>query len=135
MSWIAPSIGFVVVSGLIGITTKLALRGLPPRQLFFWAAIAYAATGLIALGTGAGFSLVMPGAALAMLSGGLAAAGLWVRFVALQSGEVSKVIPVTATYPAVSVAAAALLLGEGITQLRLLGTACVVGGIAILGQP
>lgn len=135
MEWIAPSIGFIAVSGLVGVTTKLALSELPPPQLFLWAALAYAVAGTVALALGVTVRLSMPGTPLAVLSGSLAAAGLSVRFIALRSGEVSKVIPVTAAYPAVSVGAAALLLSEEINSERLLGTLLVVGGIAILGQP
>lgn len=135
LGWLPPSVCFVLVSGLIGITTKVALRSLPLGQLFLWTAIAYAIAGAGALGTGAPVSLSMPGTALAIGTGGLAAAGLSVRFAALQRGEVSKVIPVTAAYPVVSVAIAAVALDEGIDLKRLTGTVLVVAGIGILGQP
>lgn len=135
MDWLIPSLAFAAVSGLIGVTTKLALQDLPPLELFLWAALAYVVVGAITIASGTSINFSMAGVPWAIATGVLAATGILIRFLALRSGEVSKVMPVTAGYPVVSVVIAVLLLGEMLTAERAIGTVMVVGGIVILGQP
>lgn len=135
MDWLLPSLVFAAVSGLIGVSTKLALRDLPPLNLFLWAAFAYAIAGAGALASGISVDPLAPGVPWAIASGILASTALLIRFKALRSGEVGKVMPVTAGYPVVSVVIAVPLFAEVLTAERAIGTALVVGGIAILGQP
>lgn len=132
--WLLPAIGFVVVEGALGITTKLALRGIAWRQLLLWTAIAYAAIALCLIavaGEGVPFGT---GVGWAVLSGLLASVGLLIFFVALERGDASRVVPITAAYPLVTTALAALVLSEEISPLRGLGTLLVVTGIVWLGR-
>lgn len=134
IDWLAPALGFVLVEGALGITTKLAFGGIDWRQLLLWTALAYAvlAAGLILIG---GESLPLgAGAGWAALSGLFAAGGLWVFFVALGRGEASRVVPVTAAYPVASVVLAAIFLSERIDGVRVIGTILVVAGVAILSR-
>lgn len=53
-------------------------------------------------------------------------------FVALGLGEASKVVPVTAAYPAATVLLAALFLDETISPVRVAGILLVIIGVVIL---
>lgn len=132
--WLFPAVGFVLLEGALGVTTKLALRSINWRQLLLWTAIAYATLAAIlvtitgervAFGAGAGWAVV---------SGIFASGGLLIFFLALERGEASKVVPVTAAYPLVTALLAALVLSEEISPLRGLGTILVVAGIVELGR-
>ncbi|MBI4712876.1 MAG: EamA family transporter [Planctomycetes bacterium] len=50
-------------------------------------------------------------------------------FAALKLGATSKVVPVTATYPLVTVILGVLILGEQVTLMRVIGTILIIAGI------
>jgi len=132
--WLLPAAAFVVIEGALGVTTKLALRSIGWRELLIWTAGAYAvlATCLIAI---AGESVPLgAGTPWAVVSGVFASVGLLTFFLALERGEASKVVPVTAAYPLVTAVLAALVLSEDLSLLRGLGTILVVLGIVRLGR-
>jgi transporter family protein len=132
LEWLAPALGFVLLEGALGITTKLAFRGIDWRQLLLWVTVAFVflAAGVVVIG---GESLPL-GAGWAALSGLFAAGGLWVFFVALGRGEASRVVPVTAAYPVATVVLAGIFLSEEIDAPRVAGTVLVVAGVAILSR-
>jgi bacterial/archaeal transporter family protein len=68
--------------------------------------------------------------ALSALCGGIL--GLLLYFHALKLGAASLVVPISASYPLVTVVLAALFLGEPLTATRLLGVALVLAGIYCL---
>jgi hypothetical protein len=82
--WLLPALGFVLLTGLLGITIKLALRDVRWPELLIWTAIVYAmlAVGSIPLGN-TRMHLGM-GAVWAVASGLCAAVGLICSFVALR---------------------------------------------------
>lgn len=130
--WLLPALIFVLAQATLGITTKLALRTLRWTELLIWAALAYAALGLyLLIFAGFGFSFG-PGTIWAVLTGACAAGGLVALFVALRHGEASRVVPITAAYPVVTAFLAVIVLSEEISIERGVGTALVVGGIAVL---
>lgn len=130
--WLVPTLVYVGMVGLLGVTTKLALEDLRWPQLVFWTAIAYAtiAAGLVAAGQRR--LELNRGAAFAALTGSLAACALIMLFLALNSGEVSRVIPITSSYPVVTLLLAAVVLSERITARRAGATALVVLGVILL---
>ena len=65
--------------------------------------------------------------ALSGICGG--AAGLWTYYHALRLGGASLVVPITATYPLVTVLLSWLILQEGLTLSRVIGTALIVVGV------
>ena len=65
--------------------------------------------------------------ALSGICGG--AAGLWTYYHALRLGGASLVVPITATYPLVAVFLSWLILQEGLTLSRVIGTALIVVGV------
>jgi transporter family protein len=132
--WLLPAAAFVAIEGALGVATKLALRSIGWRELLIWTACSYGVLAfcLIAI---AGESVPLgTGAPWAILSGVFASVGLMTFFLALDRGEASKVVPVTAAYPLVTAVLAALVLSEEVSLLRGLGTILVVLGIIQLGR-
>ncbi len=68
----------------------------------------------------------------ALVAGVFGGAGYVLFMKAVQEGKASVVIPLTALYPAVTVALAVLLLGEGMTMLRAAGIALAVIAAVLL---
>lgn len=132
--WLAPSLAYAVGVGLLGITTKLALRDLAWQEMFLWVAAGYGAVGLVLavafrvrIGLGRGH-------AFAAISGLCASSGLVFLFLALQHADAGKVVPITAAYPVLTAIIAAVALREKLTALRIVGTLLVVAGIALIGM-
>jgi len=55
--------------------------------------------------------------------------GLWTYYHALKLGGASLVVPITATYPLITVLFSWLILQEGLTVSRVLGTGLIVIGV------
>lgn len=130
--WILPALGYVVLVGIAGITTKVALRTIEWQQIVYWVPVAYAFLSIIlylvyhkpmVLGTGGGWAIVTAFAA---------AGGLICFFYALSKGDASVVVPTTSAYPVVALAGGALFLSESITLTRLIGTALVIAGVVVI---
>lgn len=131
LSWVLPAAGFVIVLGLLGVTTKLALRDVTWPTIILWTAIAYAVLSLGIVIGGDGL-VVGDGTDLAVLSGVMAVGSLVLLYFALGVGDASRVVPIAASYPAVTVFAAAIFLDEGLTVARVGGTALVVAGVILI---
>lgn len=132
MSWLVPSVGYVLVVGALGVTSKLALDTLSWQQLLPWTLVAYAvAVGALIIIGEADFHW-RSGTGWALVSAALAVSALVLLYVALGLGEASKVVPVTAAYPAATVVLAAIFLGEDITPARVGGMTLVVIGVVVL---
>ena len=132
MSWFAPAIGYVLTVGALGVTSKLALESLTWQQLLPWTLLAYgvAVAVLMLLGkTDWGWHA---GTGWAVASAALAVGALILLYVALGLGDASKVVPVTAAYPAATVILAAIFLGEHISPARVVGMLLVVAGVVVL---
>lgn len=68
--------------------------------------------------------------ALFSLSGILAGfLGMLTYFAALKYQPASKVVPLSSTYPLITLILSAVILNEGITPIRILGTILIIGGI------
>jgi len=61
-----------------------------------------------------------------MMAGLLA---MWTYYTALKMEATSKIVPIAACYPLVTVLLGVLILKEGITLSRVVGTALIVSGI------
>jgi len=55
--------------------------------------------------------------------------GMWTYFGALKLGATSKVVPIAATYPLVTAILSVIILKEGVTPARLVGTLLIISGI------
>ena len=70
-----------------------------------------------------------------LLSGAVLALGLLFYYLALSEGRISVVVPLTATYPLVSVVLGMIFLGERPSLTQWLGALLVVGGAMLLLAP
>jgi bacterial/archaeal transporter family protein len=132
--WLLPAVAYAVFLAGLGITTKLALGGIAWPALILWAAAAYAVLGVGLVVIGGETLQFGAGAWWAAFSGALAVLGLVLFYLALGSGEVSRVVPVTAAYPVASVCFAAIMLSEHVDLKRILGTLLVVVGVIGLSR-
>ncbi len=55
--------------------------------------------------------------------------GMWTYFGALKMGATSRVVPIAATYPMITAILSILILKEGVTPLRILGTLTIIVGV------
>jgi len=55
--------------------------------------------------------------------------GMWTYFAALKLGATSKIVPIAAAYPLVTAILSIIILKEGVTIMRLMGTALIIAGI------
>ncbi len=131
--WLIPTLGYVVLVGALGVTSKLALRTVSwqagiaaTMAVYVVATIVFASLGEIKLG-GSGINLFW-----AFASGALAVGSLILLYLALGTGEAAKVVPITAAYPVVTLVLAAIFLSEALTVGRVAGALLVIGGVVVL---
>jgi len=55
--------------------------------------------------------------------------GMWTYYTALKIGATSKIVPIAACYPLITALLSFLILREGVTLPRIVGTALIVSGI------
>ena len=120
--------------GLAAIFDKLALgktspiTGMMVRQFILTGllvAVGTASGRLGTIGTLDGRTVLFFG--LSGICGG--AAGLWTYYHALRLGGASLVVPITATYPLITVLLSWLILQEALTVHRVIGTVLIVLGV------
>ena len=78
-------------------------------------------------------SLKEPYALTGFLSGLFLIGGLFLFYLALEDGETTRVVFVTAAYPAVTVLLAVFFLGETLTAAKIAGSLLVLAGVFLLG--
>ena len=134
-AWLLYAVGCLAAWGLWGFVLKLAYRGLSWAEVYLLSttsSFALAVTVYTILTRGGLRVAWGRSAALAALAGVLGGLGYVLFVKALESGKASVVIPLTALYPAVTVVLAALLLGEELGLLKLLGIALAVIAVLLL---
>ncbi len=131
-AWLVPTLAYVVTLGALGVTSKLALRSLDWQELVVWTAGAYLLVAIGLLIFGGGGLRLDSNVWWAVLSAAIVVTSLVLLYVALGHGEASKIIPITAAYPAVTMVGAALFLSESITPAKLGGMLLVLGGVVVL---
>lgn len=132
----------IVVSwGFWGFFGKLALqRAMPPLSLYLVEAAMGVAVGaaavMVLFALGARPAWQAPVNVYGLLSGLGIAAGLLLFYLALAYGKAIVVVPLTATYPLVTVLLSYLVLGERPSAAQWLGLALVVmGAVCLLSGP
>ena len=132
MNWLVPALTYVVAVGVLGVWTKLALRTLTWQELLPWTATAWllAVGALMAMGQ---TRFTFEADTMWAIGGAVVAVGsLFVLYLALSEGEASKVVPVTAAYPAVTLLLSGIFLAERISLARVGGMLLVITGVVIL---
>jgi transporter family protein len=115
---ILKKIGLTEVDPLAGITIRSTIAAL---SLLILTLLSGRGRALIEV-DGKGFLLFG-------LSGLLAGAlGMWAYYAALKMEATSKIVPISASYPLVTALLSILILREGVTLPRVIGTALIVIG-------
>lgn len=131
-AWLVPTLAYVVTLGALGVTSKLALRTLTWQELLLWTAGAYLLAAAVVLALGNGGFHFESNTWWALLSAVIVVSSLILLYVALGHGEASKIVPITAAYPAVTLVLAALFLSESITIAKVGGMLLVLAGVVVL---
>lgn len=131
-NWLIPTLAFVITTGGLGVVSKLALRTLVWQDLIAWMGVGYLAVVTILLVFGETKLQVVAGTGWAILSASLVIGALILFYLALGTGEASKVVPVSAAYPAVTLVLSAVFLSESLSLARVAGVMLVVGGVVLL---
>ncbi len=127
MIWgMAPAFEKVGLSGRIDPYVGVVIRTVP--------IIVFGLIGLVLFGKLDFLSQLDTRTVVYLCIGGLIAGffGQLSLYTALKSGEASVVIPISATYPLVTLLIAVLFLGESITIAKLIGIVLVVVGVILL---
>ena len=131
-AWLVPTLAYVVTLGALGVTSKLALRTLQWQELVIWSAGAYLLVAVVLLTVGGGSIHFETNFWWAALSAFIVVSSLILLYIALGNGEASKILPITAAYPAVTLIGAALFLSEDITIGKVAGMLLVLAGVVVL---
>ncbi len=139
MDLVTVLFAFLALIGFGGgaICDKIALRGLPASAAVvarsLMTAVIFAGYGVLA---GQFRRITAAGAIpLAWLVAGVVVnpvLGQFALYKALKFGEASRVVPIAASYPLVTVILAALFLGEKLTAPNVAGVLCIVAGIGLI---
>jgi transporter family protein len=116
---IMEKIGLARVDPLIGVTIRSAIVTVGLLMLTFFLGKGRALVELD------GKSVLIFGAS-GIMAGLL---GMWTYYMALKMEATSKIVPIAACYPLVTTLLSVLILKEGITLPRVIGTALIVSGI------
>lgn len=116
---ILEKIGLAKVDPLVGVTIRSAIITV---GLFMLTFLLGKGKALIALD---GKSVLLFGAS-GVMAGLL---GMWTYYTALKMEATSKIVPIAACYPLVTALLSVLVLKEGATFHRIIGTALIVSGI------
>jgi transporter family protein len=116
---ILEKIGLTEVDSLVGITIRSAIATV---GLLILTLLLGKGRALMEV-DGKGFLLF---GASGLLAGGL---GMWAYYAALKTEATSKIVPISASYPLVTALLSVLILREGVTLPRVIGTALIVIGI------
>jgi transporter family protein len=116
---ILEKMGLVRVDPLVGVTIRSAIV---TAGLFILTFILGKGRELVSLD---GKSILLFGAS-GMMAGLL---GMWTYYAALKMEATSKIVPIAACYPLVTALLSTLVLHEGMSLSRVIGTALIVSGI------
>jgi bacterial/archaeal transporter family protein len=132
MAWLIPTLGCAVALGVWGVAGKLALRSLAWGDLLLINAVIYALAAIVLLAIGRAGVHLESNSWWALLAAVSTVSALVLFYLALEAGEATKVVPITAAYPAVTLVLAAILLAENVSLVKVGGMALVVVGVIVL---
>lgn len=134
-AWVAFALLCLISWGAWGFVLKLAYESGNWLQVYFVSSLTSFTLALVVFGASRASLSIDKGFYLAALAGLLGGAG-YVFFVkALEGGKASVVIPLTALYPAVTVAMAAALLRERPSPYQAAGIVLAIVASLLLSIP
>lgn len=134
-SWLSASLAALVCFGFWGFFPKLAVAYLDPRSALVYQTLGGLLVGLLVL-ISLKFSPAFhpQGVLFALLTGMAGVAGTLCFFAAASRGRISLVVSLTALYPLITIALAAIFLKEPLTLKQLAGMVCAVAAILLLSS-
>jgi len=134
--WQLLALFTILVWGFWGVLIKVASASLEWHQVYIWTSIASPIAALTVYLFHRSEISVSSASLLALMAGVLGALG-YISFVtAVKLGKASLVVPLTALYPAVTVIASRLILGEKISTLQIAGVIlAIIAAILISLEP
>ena len=135
-TWALFAITTVLLCGVSGIVSKLALNNAPSSVLVIASFIVIMPASLLLLAYYILF-IGLEGVELGCVALGIVAAifanlGFFLYFDALEKGPVLLIGSITSAYPAVIVVTAILLMGDQLTLIQAIGTMVVISGVVTL---
>ncbi len=129
--WLLPTLAYIVIIGVAGITTKLALRTIEWQQMVYWVPLAYVVL-IVPLWLVYQKPFTLEAGGWAGLTAIFMALGLIVFFLALSKGDASLVVPTSSAYPVIALIGSAIFLAESITVPKVIGTLLVIAGVIVI---
>jgi transporter family protein len=132
--WLLPACGFILATGVFGVTAKLALRHVSWTELVIWTTMVYGVISAVLLATGKAGIHGGRGGLYSLTTGVCASSGLLFAFLALDRAKASTAVPFMSAYPIVTVLLSILVLSERITLAQGAGIGLVLLGVILLSR-
>jgi transporter family protein len=134
--WLVYSIICLILWGLWGLILKFAYKSLPWVQVYFLSSLSsfLIALTIFLLYNRESIDLNSRATYTALLAGVFGGSGYIFFVKALEKGEASIVLPLTAVYPAVTVVLALLVLGEKMSVYQAIGVILAMAAVVLLSM-
>lgn len=133
MDWFVYSLITLILWGLWGFVLKVSYRYLSWVEVYFLSAAASFTLAFTILIANKGYNRLSSSSVyLPLLAGLCASAGAVFFNKALEKGEVSVVILLTALYPAITIIFATVFLGEKLSLYQVIGIILAIVAIVLL---
>ena len=126
------AIASLVLFGIWGFGSKLATDVAGPRFVFVFAQIPYIVIAAAMYVFGGPYHFTWNGMRWTVLMGTFGAFGVLCYVLAIGKMPASRVVPITAAYPALTILLSWAILHEKLTLRHLLGVAFALAGVALL---
>ncbi|MGQ9660939.1 MAG: EamA family transporter [Kiritimatiellia bacterium] len=135
--WMPYSLTAIFLWGIWGFLSKLASRSLPAPAVLFVGTLG----GLLTVVAfvlwdrdSLRIALLHKDTMYAMLGGIVGTVGGLLFYVALGKGEASRVVPMSAVYPLVTVLLGCVFLREPLSLKKIIGIACATAGVYLVSR-
>ncbi len=132
MSWLPFALGTMVLFGIWGVLSKLALEHANWAQVSLGFGVASAVVSLAAMFV-LGGDWTSKGVALTTVAGVVGGVGFLLFNIALDRGPASQVVPIIGVYPALTAVLAVLFLSDRLSAVQAGGVALAVTGVLLVG--
>lgn len=130
--WLLPSILALLVWGVTGFLSKIALRGLPPLHLLVYGSLFFLLSAVVVQLFYGGLEFDRRGALLAVCVGAAGSFGQLLFLIALRDGPLTYVSMISSLYPLVATVLALLILSEPISPRQGAGISLGIASIVLL---
>ena len=130
--WFLPSVIALVIWGVTGFLSKIALKTLPPLQLLVYGALFFLTTAVLVQFFYGGPEFHARGVTLALCVGAAGSVGQLMFLLALRDGPLTYVAMISSLYPLIATLLAFVLLGEPLTMRQIAGVAMGLFAIILL---